>query len=59
MTPELALPEQAVAGGVRIPAHERHTLRNGVRLILVPLHEVPLIAFEAVVLGGLGSLCGA
>jgi predicted Zn-dependent peptidase len=52
MTLELALPEQAVASGVRIPAHERHTLRNGVRLILVPLHEVPLIAFEAVLRGG-------
>jgi len=52
MTLELALPEQAVANGVRIPPHERHTLRNGVRLILVPLHEVPLIAFEAVLRGG-------
>ncbi len=51
MTLELALPEEA-ASGVRIPPHERHTLPNGVRLILVPLHEVPLIAFEAVLRGG-------
>jgi predicted Zn-dependent peptidase len=52
MTLELALPEQGMATGVRIPPHERHTLGNGVRLILVPLHEVPLIAFEAVLRGG-------
>lgn len=52
MTLELALPEPAVGSAVRIPPHERHTLRNGLRLILVPLHEVPLIAFEAVLRGG-------
>lgn len=52
MTLELALAEEAVASGVRIPPHEQHTLHNGVRLILMPLHEVPLIAFEAVLRGG-------
>jgi zinc protease len=52
MTVELALPEGALVSGVRIPAHERLTLANGVRLILLPLHEVPLIAFEAVLRGG-------
>jgi len=37
---------------VRIPPHERHTLENGVRLILLPRHDVPLISFEALVRGG-------
>ncbi len=38
--------------GVRIPPHERCTLANGIRLVLLPLHEVPLLAFEAVLRGG-------
>jgi zinc protease len=37
---------------VRIPAHRRHTLANGSRLILLPRHDVPLIAFEALMRGG-------
>ncbi len=37
---------------MKIPAHERLRLSNGVRLILLPEHEVPLIAFEAVMRGG-------
>jgi zinc protease len=37
---------------VKIPAHQRHTLANGVRLFLLPRHDVPLIAFEAVLRGG-------
>ena len=37
---------------MKIPAHRRHTLANGTRLILLPRHEVPLIAFEAVMRGG-------
>jgi zinc protease len=37
---------------MKVPAHERHTLDNGVKLILIPRHDVPLIAFEAVVRGG-------
>ncbi len=41
-----------VGGGVRIPAHQRRTLPNGTRLVLLPLHDVPLVAFEAVVRGG-------
>ena len=44
--------DQAVASGVKIPPHQRFTLANGVKLILIPRHEVPLIAFEAVVRGG-------
>jgi zinc protease len=42
----------ATSAGVRIPPHQRHTLANGVKLILIPRHDVPLIAFEAVVRGG-------
>jgi zinc protease len=37
---------------MKVPAHERLTLGNGVRLLLLPAHEVPLIAFEALVRGG-------
>jgi zinc protease len=37
---------------MKLPEHERLTLGNGVGLILLPTHEVPLIAFEAVVRGG-------
>jgi predicted Zn-dependent peptidase len=38
--------------GVRIPPHQRFTLPNGVKLILMPRHDVPLIAFDAVIRGG-------
>jgi len=38
--------------GVRVPAHERFTLPNGLTVILVQRKEVPLIAFSAVVRGG-------
>lgn len=37
---------------LRIPPHQRFTLQNGLRLVLLPRHEVPLIAFEVVVRGG-------
>ena len=37
---------------MKIPAHRRHTLGNGTRLILLPRHDVPLIAFEALMRGG-------
>ena len=37
---------------MNIPPRERCRLDNGVRLILIPDHEVPLIAFEAVLRGG-------
>ncbi|MFI4867976.1 MAG: M16 family metallopeptidase [Steroidobacterales bacterium] len=44
--------DQAINLGVRIPPHQRFTLANGVKLILIPRHDVPLIAFEAMVRGG-------
>lgn len=37
---------------MKIPPRERCRLDNGVQLILIPDHEVPLIAFEAVLRGG-------
>ncbi len=37
---------------VRVPAHERLSLGNGVALILMPLRDVPLVAFNAVLRGG-------
>ncbi|HEX4050864.1 MAG TPA: pitrilysin family protein [Steroidobacteraceae bacterium] len=37
---------------MKIPPRERCRLDNGVQLILIPDHEVPLIAFEAMVRGG-------
>jgi predicted Zn-dependent peptidase len=37
---------------VRVPPHERLSLGSGVALILVPRHDVPLVAFNAVLRGG-------
>jgi len=45
-----ALPK--AGGGVRVPAHERYVLENGITLIIVPRREVPLVAFNAVLRGG-------
>jgi zinc protease len=46
-----ALPGRA-SGGVQVPAHERIVLGNGITLVIVPKHDVPLIAFNAVIRGG-------
>ena len=40
------------AGGVRVPAHERFVLENGITLVIVPRRDVPLVAFNAVLRGG-------
>jgi zinc protease len=40
------------SGGVRIPVHERIALDNGITLVIVPKHDVPLIAFQALIRGG-------
>lgn len=37
---------------MKVPPHQRCTLANGVKLILIPRHDVPLIAMEAVIRGG-------
>jgi len=40
------------AHGVRVPAHERIVLDNGLTLLVMPRHDVPLVAFYAVLRGG-------
>src|SRR5882672_5901574 len=37
---------------VPVPANERLTLPNGLRLILVPRHDIPLVAFNLLLRGG-------
>jgi zinc protease len=37
---------------VKVPVHQRCTLGNGMVLIMLPQHDVPLVAFEALVRGG-------
>ena len=39
-------------GGVNVPAHERIVLDNGMRLIVMPRHDIPLVSFNAVLHGG-------
>jgi len=43
---------QNASDGVRVPAHERIVLANGLTLIIMPLRDVPLVAFNAVLRGG-------
>jgi predicted Zn-dependent peptidase len=38
--------------GVTLPAYQEITLENGARLVLMERHEVPLVAFRAVLRGG-------
>jgi len=50
---------QSASDGVRVPEHERIVLANGLTLIIMPLRDVPLVAFNAVLRGGeLGDLVG-
>jgi zinc protease len=50
---------QGAPDGVRVPAHERIVLANGLTLIIVPRRDVPLVAFNAVLRGGeLGGVVG-
>ncbi len=44
--------QRDVDGSVRVPAHERVVLANGITLLIVPRREVPLVAFHAVLKGG-------
>ena len=39
-------------GGVNVPAHERIVLANGMTLIVMPRHDIPLVSFNAVLRGG-------
>ncbi len=44
---------------MRVPAHERLVLPNGLTLVVMPRHDVPLVAFNAVVRSGeLGDVLG-
>ena len=43
---------QTTLGGVQVPARERVVLDNGVTLVIMPLRDVPLVAFNAVLRGG-------
>jgi predicted Zn-dependent peptidase len=43
---------QPASGVVQVPPHERVVLANGATLIVVPRHDVPLVAFQAVLRGG-------
>jgi predicted Zn-dependent peptidase len=38
--------------GVKVPAHQRFVLPNGLTIVLVPKKEVPMIAFSGFVRGG-------
>ena len=38
--------------GVKVPAHERIVLPNGMTLIVMPRHDIPLVSFNAVLQGG-------
>jgi len=42
----------AQVGGVKVPAHERIVLPNGMTLIVMPRHDIPLVSFNAVLRGG-------
>ncbi len=42
----------AAAVGVKVPAHQRFVLPNGLTIILVPRKDVPMIAFSGFVRGG-------
>jgi len=42
----------AHVSGVNVPAHERVVLANGMTLIVMPRHDIPLVSFNAVLRGG-------
>ncbi len=37
---------------MNVPAHERIVLPNGMTLIVMPRHDIPLVSFNAVLRGG-------
>ena len=50
---------QSADNGVHVPAHERIVLDNGITLIIMPVRDVPLVAFNAILRGGeLGDVAG-
>jgi predicted Zn-dependent peptidase len=51
LTPGTALSADAPVG-VKVPAHQRFVLPNGLTIVLVPRKDVPMIAFAGFVRGG-------
>jgi len=45
-------PARGRGAGVRVPPHERSVLANGLKLVIVPRRDVPLIACQALMMGG-------
>ena len=43
---------QPGGGAVQVPVHERVVMPNGVTLLIVPSHDVPLVSFQAILRGG-------
>lgn len=48
----LQIPLARAADEIKLPAHQRVQLASGLTLIMVPQHELPLLAVTAVVRGG-------
>jgi zinc protease len=48
----LALTVPAIAQGLKLPEYRRVALSNGATLLLMERHDVPLVAFNAIVRGG-------
>ena len=48
----VAVGADAAPVGVKVPAHQRFVLSNGLTIVLVPRKDVPLIAFSGFVRGG-------
>jgi len=46
------VPARNGSGDVQVPAHERLVLPNGITLVSMPRRDVPLVAFSAIVRGG-------
>jgi predicted Zn-dependent peptidase len=49
-TPTITL--QAQTGGLKLPPHERRKLPNGMTLLLMERHELPLVSFHVIVSAG-------
>lgn len=47
-----AVPGQAARGDLKLPPAKRVTLKNGLTLILIEQHEIPLVSFSLLVRGG-------
>ncbi|HEV8384934.1 MAG TPA: pitrilysin family protein [Candidatus Acidoferrales bacterium] len=48
----LAAPLAAQEGALKLPPYKRTVLKNGLTLLLMEQHEVPLISFNALIRGG-------